>query len=521
MSAITLGLDAAGSEPGGRERAGREPGDREPGDREPGDRERGDRVPGDREPGAPDQGAAERLAALTARARDDLARVAHPRMPWLEPRLGPDGRPALDVLIVGGGQSGLAVAMGLLRATVPNILVVDRAPRGAEGPWLSYARMHTLRSPKDYTGPDLDLPSLGYQAWHEARYGAAHWQALDLIARQDWAAYLLWVREAAAIPVQNDTSVTDIAEAPGGLLAVTLGGRMRYARKLVLATGQDGTGQWWMPPAIAALPAHLRAHSADPIDFATLRGRRVAVLGAGASAFDNAATALEAGAASVTLLCRRAAVQTVQPYRWLTFAGFLRHLSDLPDAWRWRFMSRVLGLREGFPQPTYDRCARHAAFTLLEGAPVQAARVQEGAAALQTPQGTLLADYVICGTGVEMQFSLRPELRRFAEHIARWSDRYDPPADERDDRLGRFPYLAQDYGLVPRAPGAADWIGDIHLFSIAATMSFGPSGSSINAMTTAVPKLVAGLTRGLFTADVERHWAALSAYDVPQATVRR
>jgi cation diffusion facilitator CzcD-associated flavoprotein CzcO len=192
---------------------------------------------------APDD-ATVRLAALAARARDDLARVAHPRLPWLEPRIGPDGAPALDVLIVGGGPSGLAVAMGLLRATVPNILVVDGAPRGGEGPWLSYARMHTLRSPKDYTGPDLDLPSLGYQAWHEARHGQAHWQALGQIARQDWAAYLLWVREAAGIPVQNETAVTDIAPAPGGLLAVRLGEATRYTRKLVLATGQDGTGEW-------------------------------------------------------------------------------------------------------------------------------------------------------------------------------------------------------------------------------------------------------------------------------------
>jgi hypothetical protein len=52
-------------------------------------------------------------------------------------------------------------------------------------------------------------------------------------------------------------------------------------------------------------------------------------------------------------------------------------------------------------------------------------------------------------------------------------------------------------------------------------MSFGPSGSSINAMTTAVPKLVHGLTRGLFRADIERHWTSFKAYDVPQAVVVR
>jgi hypothetical protein len=72
--------------------------------------------------------------------------------------------------------------------------------------------------------------------------------------------------------------------------------------------------------------------------------------GAGASAFDNAATALEAGAAAVHLFCRSAEIQVIQPYRWLTFRGFLRQFSDLDDGWRWRFMRAILEMREGFPQ---------------------------------------------------------------------------------------------------------------------------------------------------------------------------
>jgi cation diffusion facilitator CzcD-associated flavoprotein CzcO len=461
------------------------------------------------------------LTVLTNQARDDLARVAHPRMPWLEPRIGPDGQPALDVLIVGGGQSGIAIAHGLLRAMVTNILVVDRASRGQEGPWRTYARMRTLRSPKDYTGPDLDLPTLGYQAWHEARYGEAAWRALDLITRQDWAAYWDWVRETVGVPVRNETEVVDIAPARGGLLAVTFHNRtVQFTRKIVLATGQDGAGLWWMPEFVAALPTRFRAHAADPSDFDALRGRRVAVLGAGASAFDNAAMALEAGAAEVVLFCRRAEPQVVQPYRWLTFAGFLRHVGDLDDVWRWRFMSHILGLREGFPQETYDRCAIHASFRLWSAAPWTAARIDGDAVVVETPRGPHIADYLICGTGVEMDFSQRPELARIADNIARWSDRYNPPPEERDDRLARYPYLAPDYSLLPRQTGLTDWMTDIHMFNIASTMSFGPSGSSINAMTTAVPKLVSGLTRGLFKGDLERHWRSLRAYDVPQAEVR-
>jgi cation diffusion facilitator CzcD-associated flavoprotein CzcO len=293
-----------------------------------------------------------------------------------------------------------------------------------------------------------------------------------------------------------------------------------HARKIVLATGQEGAGRWAAPPELSGLPTRLLAGTPDAIDFAALAGLTVAVIGAGASALDNAATALEAGA-TVHLLCRRAVPQVVQPYRFITFAGFLRHLSDLDDAWRWRFMEAVLSMREGFPQATWDRCARHAAFHLHEGSPVLAARESDGRAVLDTPSGPIAADLVIAATGTEIDYAARPELARFAANIATWGDRYTPPDKAADPRLAAFPYLADDFAFTEREPGRTPWIVGIHLFAIAATLSHGPSGSSINAMTTAVPKLVSGLTRALFRDDIERHWAAFQAYDVPQAVLRR
>ena len=139
--------------------------------------------------------------------------------------------------------------------------------------------------------------------------------------------------DGTGVPARNGVEVLDIAPAADDLIAVTVaeGGRHHTlcTRKVVLATGQEGAGRWWMPDFVAALPAHLRAHAADAIDFPALRGKTVAVLGAGASAFDNAAVALEHGAAAVHLFCRRVEPQTIQPFRWLTFAGFLRHFSEL------------------------------------------------------------------------------------------------------------------------------------------------------------------------------------------------
>jgi hypothetical protein len=60
------------------------------------------------------------------------------------------------------------------------------------------------------------------------------------------------------------------------------------------------------------------------------------------------------------------------------------------------------------------------------------------------------------------------------------------------------------------------WLSDIHFFGVGSALSFGPAGASINAMSIAVPKLVAGVTRGLFRADLTEHWAQLLAYDVKQ-----
>jgi cation diffusion facilitator CzcD-associated flavoprotein CzcO len=458
------------------------------------------------------------LAALEAQVRRDLEMIAHPRTEWMVPRLQAE-KPALDVLIVGAGQSGLVTAFGLMRERVRNILVIDRAPAGKEGPWITFARMPTLRSPKDQTGPDLGIPSLTFQAWYEAQHGAEAFAAMHLIPSVDWHDYLQWYRRVLALPVRNDVAATAIA--PGRLddggpcLLVTLStGEVLGTRKLVLATGQDGTGEWWMPDFVRALPADRRAHTCElAIDFARLKGKVVAVLGAGASAMDNAAVALEHGA-EVHLFTRRRPTG-IQPFRWLTFAGFMRHLGDMPDLWRWRFMANILNAREGFPADTYARVmAFPDTFTMHAERPWTDARIDGGRIRIETTRGPFHAHFAICGTGTRQDVHLRPELASFANKISLWNDRFTPPPGEADPLLAAYPYLGPDYALLEKTPGEAPWLADIHVFGIGSTLSFGPSGSSINAMNVAVPRLVAGLTRGLFAGDLPHHWQSLLDYEV-------
>lgn len=458
------------------------------------------------------------LTALEARVARDLSLIAYPEPRWVPERIAASGERILDVLVVGAGQGGLVTLFALLRDRVTNILAVDRKPEGQEGPWRDFARMVTLRSWKTVTGPDLDIPSLTFQSWFEAQWGEAAFAALGKIPKEMWADYLLWYRRILGLPVRNGGELVSLAPCADGLAATLReSGEARtvVARKVVLATGIETPGRWWMPEFIASLPCHLRAHTAEAIDFAALAGKHVAVLGAGASAFDNAATALEHGA-RVTLCCRRAELQRVQPYKQISHAGFFRGFPHLPDAQRWRWMNHLLSIREAFPRETWERATRHAGFMLRTGSPWLGARARGDHVEIDTPDGVLEADFVICGTGFEMDVSAHPALAPHAGLIATWGDRFAPPHGEENARLARFPYLTPGFALTEKVPGTAPWLADIHLFSFGATVSFGPSGSSINAMKFAAPRLAQAISADLFAADAEAHYQAMLAYDTPE-----
>ena len=330
------------------------------------------------------------------------------------------------MLIVGAGQSGLVIAFALMRERVRNILLIDRAPDGREGPWVTFARMPTLRSPKDQTGPgprhpEPHLPGV-------VRSAVRRRPPSPISSDPERAAgtsTCMWYRRVLELPVRNDVEATAIA--PGTLddggrcLLVTLStGEVLAARKLVLATGQDGTGEWWMPDFVRALPARSpRPHLRDAIDFERLRGRIVAVLGVGASAMDNAAVALEHGAAEVHPSAAGRAVDGAALSAGSPSPGFLQHMGDLPDEWRWRIMGHIMRSREGFPSRHLQARARlsqlhHA----CSSGPGRTPAWKMAASASRRRAGRSIADYAICGTGIRQNVPLRPELAPFADKIA-------------------------------------------------------------------------------------------------------
>ena len=67
------------------------------------------------------------------------------------------GTRVYDAVVIGAGMCGLVASASLKMLGIHNTICLDRAPEGREGPWITYARMETLRSPKQLTGPALGL----------------------------------------------------------------------------------------------------------------------------------------------------------------------------------------------------------------------------------------------------------------------------------------------------------------------------------------------------------------------------
>jgi cation diffusion facilitator CzcD-associated flavoprotein CzcO len=456
------------------------------------------------------------LEALAARARHEIALFGYPDREWLDPRRAADGADIRDVVIVGGGHSGTGIAIGLLRARIPNFVVLDENAPQLEGPWVTTARMITLRTLKFLTGPDMGTPALTYRAWHEAQYGPESWERLVRIPRGDWMRYLLWLRATLLLPFCNNARLDAIDFADDHLrltVRTPAGPATMRTRKLVLATGLSGAGGPFVPDRVRDfLPRDRWSHTSEPIDFPALAGKRVAVIGAGASAFDNAATALEAGAGRVDLFMRRAELPAVNALRNVESVGFFRHFADLPDAQRWRFMRLITAHSTPPPQDTVERTTRHANFALHAGSPIIGIEMAGEAIRLATPHGVFMAEHLIAGTGYAVDLTRRAEFSGFSDHVALWGDRYTPEAEARDDKLARYPYVGPGYQLLPRGPGAPDGLGRIHLFNAGSLMSTGPTAGGINSLPWHLPRLVAGLTHDLFVAEADRMYAKLAAY---------
>lgn len=473
-----------------------------------------------------DQGAAvgeglSGLIAHEAEVRRQLDMLRLPAANWPIEHRAADGRRILDVVVVGAGMYGVAAAGSLILKGVRNIQVLDRSPSGSEGPWMTYARMPTLRSPKELPGPALGIPGLTYRAWHEARYGVAAWEALYKVFNRDWVDYLSWVQRMLGMPMRHEVEVLRV-EAAGGLLKVATRGAAGegavLARRVVLATGRGGCGGNAMPSFVdRALWPDRAAHTNEPIDFARLHGKSIVTIGAGPSAWDNSATALELGAARVDMLLRRKVLPQVNKGRGSAFPGFMIGWSSLPMAERWATMRWLEEIQGPVPHETVLRTIAQQNFHIHFETPVRTVRRRADGVMVVTADGRELPfDFAIIGTGFNIDPGLVAELGPLADHIRCWGDCYQPPAGLESPGLAKFPFLGPGFELLEREPGTAPELGLIHLFNYGAHATQGAIASDVPGVNIGAERLSDAIVKALFCEDFPAFRKRLEEFDEPE-----
>lgn len=414
----------------------------------------------------------------------------------------------LDVAILGAGQTGVAIWHGLRQVGVDNTAIFDAAAAGAEGVWRDIARMRTLRTDKEITGPELGDAALTFRAWFTARHGANGYDAIDRISRGDWQRYLDWFRERVGARPHYGHRLTAIAPEGDALVltfATAQGPRQIRARHLALATGVDGFGAPHIPEDLRAIvPGDRLIHTADPLPApADLSGKRILVVGGAAAAFDAAAVLLEQGAAAVHQISRQSDIPADLPRGALlhiaTNRRFFHRLSDLA---RWQ---NVLQIRKRGvpPQTAVDRARALPGHHLHLGRDLTGLRQQGGGVALVLDGREEGFDLVVVGTGYRQGAHLRPEFAALAPLIRHWAD-LGLPAPPEARHWGDLPYLGDGFQLLPRDPGD-DWVSRIHVMTFAAILSHGLHVGDIGSTRISVERLRDHLALRIFQAAAAVH----------------
>lgn len=443
---------------------------------------------------------------LDARALRALQALGPEPAEWVEPVAGVDH----DVAVIGGGQNGVALTFALRRLGVRRVTVIDAAPAVRAGVWRSPARMNVLRTPKTLIGPELGVSELSFRHWFEARHGQEAYDAIGYIRRLDWADYLDWFREISQVSVREETRLMRV-EAQGEHLRLYLRSRgvdtVETVRKLVLSTGVVGFGGPNIPELLSENLGKTRySHTSETIDFKAFKGKQIAILGSAASAFDAAAEALECGAAEVRLFSRRPAIANKATARLRGYQGAVQSFAMLPDAVRWKM--NLVAKRSGTtpPREALLRLSQQPHFHVHLNARWRKIWIEDGKILFSDGNETRAADHIIVGTGYVSDAAAQSELSGIVQDIATWGDRYQAPEDLADAEMARAPYLGLDYQLQEKLPGQAPHLKNIHVYSAAASVSFGRPVGDVPCMGECLPKLARALVNDLYFQDAAAHW---------------
>jgi hypothetical protein len=225
------------------------------------------------------------------------------------------------------------------------------------------------------------------------------------------------------VPHLEQTTIASIQRSPTGFTLRTASGETLHSRNVILATGISHCEH--LPPQLAALPSDYVTHTVDHTHFHRFQHRKVAVLGAGASAVNAAALLREAGAeAHIIARAPSIAFHDASPNSRSLLTRLQSPRSGLGVGWKSKLTSDFPLLFHAMPQKLRLRAVqRHLGPApgwfirdKVEGlvpthlnTTIQSISLHNGQLhlALTSPSGpsTLIVDHLIAGTGFKPAIS--------------------------------------------------------------------------------------------------------------------
>lgn len=401
----------------------------------------------------------------------------------------------LDVAIIGGGQVGMCLCLALQKEHIFNVAIFDQAPEHIRGQWQTTARMLALRSNKNllYTMA-LGIPHLTFKAWYQEKYG--HWDSLVKVPTLVWAEYLQWYGKVLNLPIKSEWKLLAIQPEGKRFKLLFNNDRIAYARKVVLATGRSGLGGFEIPGFVSNLSKNFWHHTGEVFHPSMFKDKKICIIGAGASAFDAAATALEAGAEKVEMFMRRQNYPNSHMDEELSDWTGVYYLD--PDE-RSKYFEEALDIGVPPPLESIARVKHWSNFKLYRNTQVESVRCNNYLT-IKTNQGTFTADHIILGTGYKVDLEAVPELFPFCKDILLWKDEMP----ELSTKLGLFPYLGPHFEFLEKIPRTIPFLKNIHCFNYGCFLSHGRIAGDLDQLYIGAQRLAEGIKVDLFIEDLDQ-----------------
>jgi thioredoxin reductase len=209
-----------------------------------------------------------------------------------------------DVAIVGAGPYGLSIAAFLAARGIPFRIFgnpmsawANQMPKG-------------MRLKSEGFASSLADPKSQFTLAHYCRQEGLPYQDTEHpVPLETFIAYGLAFQKKFAPNIENKM-VVSVRQSPVGFELRLDDGESMSARKVIMAVGIAQFAH--VPEILSAIPTDLVSHSSSHSDLQGFRGRRIAVVGAGASALDLAALLHQVGT-SVQVIVRRSGIRFHNP----------------------------------------------------------------------------------------------------------------------------------------------------------------------------------------------------------------